>query len=83
MNTIILPMKSWRLTLILSIPLSNQDFKKFDEKYIKAIFVGFASLSKLYFIKSEPEIESKYTDIMFLHRPPFYPKYQFLFEIKY
>ena len=76
-------MKSWRLTLILSIPLSNQDFKKFDEKYIKAIFVGFASLSKLYFIKSEPEIESKYTDIMFLHRPPFYPKYQFLFEIKY
>jgi len=63
--------------------MSNQDFKKFDEKYIKALFVGFASLSKLYFIKSEPEIESKYPDIMFLHRPPFYPKYQFLFEIKY
>ncbi|ETR67291.1 MAG: AAA-ATPase-like protein, partial [Candidatus Magnetoglobus multicellularis str. Araruama] len=27
--------------------MSNQDFKKFDEKYIKALFVGFASLSKL------------------------------------
>jgi len=63
--------------------MSNQDFKKFDEKYIKALFVGFASLSKLYFIKSEPEIESKYPDIMFLYRPPFFPKYQFLFEIKY
>lgn len=63
--------------------MSNQDFKKFDEKYIKALFVGFASLSKLYFIKSEPEIERKYPDIMFLYRPPFYPKYQFLFEIKY
>ncbi|KPA11930.1 ATPase AAA [Candidatus Magnetomorum sp. HK-1] len=63
--------------------LSNQDFKKFDEKYIKSLFVGFASLSNLYFIKSEPEIESKYPDIMFLYRPPLFPKYQFLFEIKY
>ena len=63
--------------------LSNQDFKKFDEKYIKALFVGFASLSKLYFIKSEPEIDNKYPDILFLHRPPFFPKYQFLFELKY
>ena len=63
--------------------LSNQDFKKFDEKYIKALFVGFASLSKLYFIKSEPEIENKYPDIMFLYRAPFFPKYQFLFELKY
>ena len=62
--------------------MSKQDFKKFDEKNIKALFVGFASLSKLYFIKSEPEIERKYPDIMFLYRPPFYPKYQFLFEIK-
>ncbi|MBF0449693.1 MAG: AAA family ATPase [Candidatus Magnetomorum sp.] len=63
--------------------LSNQDYKKFDEKYIKALFVGFTSLSKLYFIKSEPEIESKYPDILLLYRPPFYPKYQFLFELKY
>jgi len=63
--------------------LSSQDFKKFDEKYIKAFFVGFASLSNLYFIKSEPEIEKKYPDIMFLYRPPFFPKYQFLFELKY
>jgi len=63
--------------------LSNQDFKKFDEKYIKALFVGFASLSNLYLVKSEPEIESKYPDILFLYRPPFFPKYQFLFEIKY
>ncbi|MEN8218072.1 MAG: AAA family ATPase [Pseudomonadota bacterium] len=63
--------------------LSNRDFMQFDEKYIKALFVGFASLSNLYFIKSEPEIEQKYPDIMFLYRPPFFPNYQFLFEIKY
>ena len=57
--------------------LFNQDFKKFDEKYIKALFVGFASLSNLYFIKSEPEIEKKYPDIIFLHRPPFFPNISF------
>ena len=63
--------------------LSNRDFMQFDEKYIKALFVGFASLSNLYFLKSEPEIEQKYPDIMFLYKPPFTPKYQFLFELKY
>ena len=63
--------------------LSNRDFVSFDEKYIKALFVGFASLSNLYFIKSEPEVEQKYPDIMFLYRPPFMPNYQFLFELKY
>jgi len=63
--------------------LSNRDFVSFDEKYIKALFVGFASLSNLYFIRSEPEVERKYPDIMFLYRPPFFPNYQFLFELKY
>jgi len=63
--------------------LSNRDFIGFDEKYVKALFVGFASLSNLYFVKSEPEVEQKYPDIMFLYRPPFAPKYQFLFELKY
>ena len=63
--------------------LSNRDFLQFEEKYIKALFVGFASLSNLYFIKSEPEVEQKYPDILFLYRPPFFPNYQFLFELKY
>jgi hypothetical protein len=63
--------------------LSNRDFISFNEKYIKAIFVSFASLSNLYFIKSEPEIEQKYPDIMFLYRPPYFPNYQFLIELKY
>ena len=63
--------------------LSNQDYKRFTEKHIKALFVGFASLSKLYYIKSEPEIEGNYPDIMFCYRPPLFPKYQFVFELKY
>ncbi|RKZ75771.1 MAG: AAA family ATPase, partial [Gammaproteobacteria bacterium] len=63
--------------------LSNRDFISFDEKYIKALFVGFASLSNLYFIKSEPEMEQKYPDILFLYRQPYAPNYQFLLELKY
>ncbi len=63
--------------------LSNRDFTAFDEKYIKALFVGFASLTKLYFIKSEQETEHKYPDVMFLYRPPFFPNFQFIFELKY
>ncbi len=63
--------------------LSNRDFISFDEKYIKALFVGFASLSNLYFIKSEPEPEQKYPDILLLYRQPYAPNYQFLLELKY
>jgi len=63
--------------------LSNRDFISFDEKYVKALFVGFASLSNLYFIKSEPEMEQKYPDILFLYRQPYVPNYQFLLELKY
>ncbi len=63
--------------------LSNRDFIKFDEKYIKVLFVGFANLTNLYYVKSELEVEQKYVDVLFLYRPPHYPKYQFVFELKY
>ncbi len=60
-----------------------RDFIKFNEKYIKVLFVAFANLSNLYYIKSEQEIEQKYPDVMFLNRPPFKQNYQFIFELKY
>lgn len=63
--------------------LSNRDFIRFDEKYIKVLFVGFANLANLYYVKSEPEVGQKYVDVLFLYRPPHFPKYQFVFEIKY
>ena len=73
------------LQLIESIlqELSNRDFIQFDEKYIKVLFVAFASLANLYYIQSEQETEQKYVDILFLHRPPYFPTYQFAFELKY
>ncbi len=63
--------------------LSNRDFIQFDEKYIKVLFVAFASLADLYYIQSEQETEQKYVDVLFLHRPPYFPTYQFAFELKY
>ena len=73
------------LQLIESIlqELSNRDFIQFDEKYIKVLFVAFASLANLYYIQSEQETEQKYVDILFLHRPPYFTTYQFAFELKY
>jgi len=55
--------------------LSNRDFIKFDEKYIHLLFVVFANQAGFYYVKSEPEINQKYPDVMFLWRPPFFPKY--------
>ena len=63
--------------------LSNRDFIQFDEKYIKLLFVTFANAAGFYYVKSEPEINQTYPDVMFLWRPPYFPKYQFVFELKY
>jgi len=63
--------------------LSNRDMIHFDEKYIHLLFVAFANQAGFYYVKSQPEIEKKYPDVMFLYRPPFYPKFQFIFELKY
>ena len=43
--------------------LSNRDFQRFDEKYIKLIFYCIAMNLKIYNVKSEMEIERKYPDI--------------------
>jgi len=63
--------------------LSNRDFVQFDEKYIKVLFTAFANLGGIYYVKSELEIDRKYPDVMLLYRPPYWPKYQFVFELKY
>ncbi|OQY27441.1 MAG: hypothetical protein B6244_10745 [Candidatus Cloacimonetes bacterium 4572_55] len=63
--------------------LSFQDFKRFDEKYIKVAIVSYLSLTNLYFIKSEYELGGGYVDLLLLTRPPVIPNYQFAIELKY
>ncbi len=48
--------------------LSNRDFQKFDEKYIKLIFYCIAMNLKIYSVKSEMEVNRKYPDILLVPR---------------
>jgi hypothetical protein len=62
---------------------SNRDFMNMDEKHIKAVILTLLYQSEVYFIRSEPEINNRYPDIMLLERNPFKVEHQFLFELKY
>ena len=46
--------------------LSNRDFIKFDEKYIKIIFYCIAMNLKIFRLKSEMEVQRKYPDILLI-----------------
>ncbi|WP_446008343.1 AAA family ATPase [Candidatus Electrothrix sp.] len=62
---------------------SNRDFMRMDEKHIKAVILTLLCQSGVYFIRSEPERNNRYPDILLLERNPFKVRYQFLFELKY
>ena len=46
--------------------LSNRDYIKFDEKYVKLIFYCIAMNLKIFRLKSEMEVERKYPDILLM-----------------
>ena len=62
--------------------LSNRDFTKFDEKYFQMITLSLLSFASFYFIKSQPEMDKKYPDILLLRRDEKVP-YNYLFELKW
>lgn len=70
------------ITKALSL-FSNRDYMRMDEKHIKAVILTLLYGSNVYYIKSEPEINNKYPDILLLERNPFKVNHQFLFELKY
>ncbi len=63
--------------------LAFKDFRKFDEKYIKLIMITYLTLSKIYYVKSEYEVEKGYIDIALLARSGLQPEYEILIELKY
>ncbi|MBR0492050.1 MAG: AAA family ATPase [Clostridia bacterium] len=48
--------------------LSNRDYQRFDEKNVKVIFYSIAMNFNIYSIKSEPEVNRKYPDILMVPR---------------
>ena len=63
--------------------LSNRDFIKFDEKYIKLIFYCIVMNFKIYRIKSEMEVEGKYPDILMIPKDSSREYKSIMIEFKY
>ncbi|MCK8827035.1 ATP-binding protein [Natroniella acetigena] len=63
--------------------LSYRDYMDFDEKYIKLIMLSYLMLSRVYYVKSEYEVEDGYIDIAFFERSGIEPNYEGLIELKY
>jgi hypothetical protein len=63
--------------------LSNRDYIKFDEKYVKLIFYCIAMNLKIYNVKSEMEVQRKYPDILLVPRDKTKGYHAVMIEFKY
>jgi hypothetical protein len=63
--------------------LSNRDFIRFDEKYVKIIMLTYFMMSRIYYVRSEYEVEGGYIDIALLPRMGVDAPYNAIFEVKY
>ncbi len=77
------PSKLIKLTEDVLHRLSNRDFIKFEEKYVKVIMLNFLFKSGVYYAKSEYEVDDGYIDIVLLKGNVGKPRFYACFEIKY
>ena len=63
--------------------LSNRDFMRFEEKYVKLIFYTIAQMLGNIYVKSELEIGGKYSDLLILPNEEMDKRYGVLLEFKY
>ena len=63
--------------------LSNRDYQRFDEKYIKVIFYAICRMLGAVYVKSELEIGGEYADILIVPREKLEERYGVLLEFKY
>lgn len=63
--------------------LSNRDYIKFDEKYVKLIFYCIAMNLKIFSVKSEMEVQRKYPDILIVPRDQSKEYASVMVEFKY
>ncbi len=63
--------------------LSNRDYQRFDEKYIKVIFYSICRMLGAIYVKSELEVGGEYTDILLVPREKIEERYGVLLEFKY
>ena len=63
--------------------LSNRDYQRFDEKYIKVIFYSICRMLGAIYVKSELEVGGEYADILIIPREKIQERYGVLLEFKY
>ncbi len=63
--------------------LSNRDYERFDEKYVKIIFYSIAMNLGAYRVKSEMEVQRKYPDILLIPKDTEKGYYSVMIEFKY
>ena len=63
--------------------LSNRDYMRFEEKYIKIIFYSLSRMLGTVVVKSELEVGGKYSDILLIPREKINERYGVLIEFKY
>ncbi len=68
---------------VIDKDLSFRDAKGFDEKHLKMLLIPYLSLSSSHYVKSEPEWQNGYIDILLLKRANATTKYNFAVELKY
>ena len=63
--------------------LSNRDYARFDEKYVKVIFYSICRMLGTLYVKSELEVGGKYADILLVPKEKIKERYSILIEFKY
>ena len=63
--------------------LSNRDFQRFDEKYVKLIFYCLAMSLSFFRVKSEMEVQRKYPDLLIVPKKDQEKYYGVMIEFKY
>ena len=63
--------------------LSNRDYARFDEKYVKVIFYSICRMLGTLYVKSELEVGGKYADILLVPKEEIKERYSILIEFKY
>lgn len=63
--------------------LSNRDYQRFDEKYVKIIFYSICRMLGTLYVKSELEVSGQYANILLVPKTDIQNRYSILIEFKY
>mgnify|MGYP004534795473 FL=1 len=79
----------WKIDKLLDVlkefltNLSNRDYQRFDEKYVKIIFYSICRMLGTLYVKSELELSGQYADILLVPKEKLKERYSILIEFKY